>query len=305
MSFTDLTDKMEPEKLALIINSYLSEMSTIAIKHGGTSDKFIGDALMVFFGDPETLGETDDALKCIDMAIDMQERVKELQSHWRGLGAVEGISVRMGISNGFCTVGNFGSDLRLDYTILGSPVNLAARLQSMAEIDDMLVDENTKNLISNEVETEFFKEFTPKGFVRPIGVYKVKKLKSHKQDKIRLSHKGKRVEINVTDSTDIRAARLQSMAEIDDMLVDENTKNLISNEVETEFFKEFTPKGFVRPIGVYKVKKLKSHKQDKIRLSHKGKRVEINVTDSSDIRAAIEELKSIQEAYEKQLDKQD
>ena len=112
----------------------------------------------------------------------------------------------MGISNGFCTVGNFGSDLRLDYTILGSPVNLAARLQSMAEIDDMLVDENTKNLILNEVETEFFKEFTPKGFVRPIGVYKVKKLKSHKQDKIRLSHKGKRVEINVTDSSDIRAA---------------------------------------------------------------------------------------------------
>ena len=206
VSFTDLTDKMEPEKLALIINSYLSEMSTIAIKHGGTIDKFIGDALMVFFGDPETLGETDDALKCIEMAIDMQERVKELQKHWRGLGAVEGISVRMGISNGFCTVGNFGSDLRLDYTILGSPVNLAARLQSMAEIDDMLVDENTKNLISNEVETEFFKEFTPKGFVRPIGVYKVKKLKSHKQDKIRLSHKGKRVEINVTDSSDIRAA---------------------------------------------------------------------------------------------------
>ena len=118
-------------------------MSTIAIKHG-TIDKFIGDALMVL--DPETLGETDDALKCIEMAIDMQERVKELQTHWRGLGAVEGISVRMGISNGFCTVGNFGSDLRLDYTILGSPVNLAARLQSMAEIDDMLVDENTKNL---------------------------------------------------------------------------------------------------------------------------------------------------------------
>ena len=67
---------------------------------------------------------------------------------------------------------NFGSDLRLDYTILGSPVNLAARLQSMAEIDDMLVDENTKNLISNEVETEFLKNLHLKvlsgllGFIR-------------------------------------------------------------------------------------------------------------------------------------------
>ena len=99
------------------------------------------------------------------------------------------------------------------------------------------------------------------------------------------------------------AARLQSMAEVGDMLVDENTKNLISSEVETDFVKEYTPKGFVRPIGVYKVKKLKSQKEDRIRLSHKGKRVEINVTDSSDIRAAIEELKSIQQAYEKQLNK--
>ena len=87
----------------------------------------------------------------------------------------------MGVSNGFCTVGNFGSDLRLDYTILGSPVNLAARLQSMAEVDDMLIDENTKNLISSEVETDFVKEYTPKGFVRPIGVYKIMKFKSKKR----------------------------------------------------------------------------------------------------------------------------
>ena len=70
-----------------------------------------------------------------------------------------------------------------------------------------------------------------------------------------------------------------------------------------DFVKEYTPKGFVRPISIFKVKKLKSKKEQSIRLSHKGKRVEINVTDSSDIRAAIEELKSIQQAYEKQLDK--
>tara|TARA_B100000579_G_scaffold432403_1_gene449163 strand:+ start:444 stop:1730 length:1287 start_codon:yes stop_codon:yes gene_type:complete len=208
VAFTDLTDKMEPEKLAAIINSYLSEMSTIAIKYGGTIDKFIGDALMVFFGDPETLGETNDALKCIEMAIAMQNRVAELQSHWKNLGAANGISVRMGISNGFCTVGNFGSDLRLDYTILGSPVNLAARLQSMAEYDQMLVDENTKNLIESEVKTAFVKEYTPKGFARPIGVFRVDGFKSqdYMKNHIRLSHKGKRVEINVIDSSDIRAA---------------------------------------------------------------------------------------------------
>ena len=208
IQFTDLTDTMEPEKLAKVINSYLSEMTTIAVKSGGTIDKFIGDALMVFFGDPETLGETNDALKCIEMAIAMQNRVAELQSHWKNLGAANGISVRMGISNGFCTVGNFGSDLRLDYTILGSPVNLAARLQSMAEYDQMLVDENTKNLIESEVKTAFVKEYTPKGFARPIGVFRVDGFKSqdYMKNHIRLSHKGKRVEINVIDSSDITAA---------------------------------------------------------------------------------------------------
>ncbi len=208
VSFTDLTDKMEPEKLAAIINSYLSEMSTIAIKFGGTIDKFIGDALMVFFGDPETHGETNDALKCIEMAIAMKERVAELQNHWKNLGAANGISVRMGISNGFCTVGNFGSDLRLDYTILGSPVNLSARLQSMAEYDQILVDENTKNLIEQDVKTTFIENYTPKGFVRPIGVFRIDgfKSKNYMKDHIRLSHKGKRIEINVIDSSDIRAA---------------------------------------------------------------------------------------------------
>ena len=208
--FTSISEhfKTNPQGLTELINRYLTPMTGCVIDHDGTVDKFIGDALMVFFGDPETLGETNDALKCIEMAIAMQNRVAELQSHWKNLGAANGISVRMGISNGFCTVGNFGSDLRLDYTILGSPVNLAARLQSMAEYDQMLVDENTKNLIESEVKTAFVKEYTPKGFARPIGVFRVDGFKSqdYMKNHIRLSHKGKRVEINVIDSSDIRAA---------------------------------------------------------------------------------------------------
>ena len=208
VQFTDLTDTMEPEKLATVINSYLSEMSTIAVKSGGTIDKFIGDAIMVFFGDPETEGETQDALKCIEMAISMQRRVRELQKHWIKMGVKNGIAVRMGISNGFCTVGNFGSDLRLDYTVLGSPVNLAARLQSAAEQNKILIDENTKNLINNEVETSHFDTMTPKGFARPIQTFEVMDFKSeyHRESRKPLTHTGKRVEINVIDSSDIRAA---------------------------------------------------------------------------------------------------
>ena len=208
IQFTDLTDTMEPEKLAKVINSYLSEMTTIAVKSGGTIDKFIGDAIMVFFGDPETEGEVQDALKCVEMAILMRQRVEELQKHWKKMGVTNGLGIRMGISTGCCTVGNFGSDLRLDYTVLGSPVNLAARLQSAAERNGILIDENTNNLINDVVQTEKNNTITPKGFVRPIDTFILKDFKSqsHKDKRKMLSHSGERVEINVTDSSDIRAA---------------------------------------------------------------------------------------------------
>ena len=208
IQFTDLTDTMEPEKLAKVINSYLSEMTTIAVKSGGTIDKFIGDAIMVFYGDPETEGEVQDALKCVEMAILMRQRVEELQKHWKKMGVTNGLGIRMGISTGFCTVGNFGSDLRLDYTVLGSPVNLAARLQSAAERNGILIDENTNNLINDVVQTEKNNTITPKGFVRPIDTFILKDFKSqsHKDKRKMLSHSGERVEINVTDSSDIRAA---------------------------------------------------------------------------------------------------
>ena len=208
IQFTDLTDTMEPEKLAKVINSYLSEMTTIAVKSGGTIDKFIGDAIMVFFGDPETEGEVQDALKCVEMAILMRQRVEELQKHWKKMGVKNGLGIRMGISTGFCTVGNFGSDLRLDYTVLGSPVNLAARLQSAAERNGILIDENTNNLINDVVQTEQNNTITPKGFVRPIDTFILKDFKSqsHKDQRKMLSHSGERIEINVIDSSDIRAA---------------------------------------------------------------------------------------------------
>lgn len=205
--FTDLSDSLEPERLAAVVNSYLSEMSTIAIECGGTIDKFIGDAILVFFGDPETEGEEEDALRCIEMALRMKNRVGELQSHWKKLGVHKGIKVRMGITTGFCTVGNFGSEQRLDYTVLGSPVNLAARLQTMAPADAILVSETTHHLISSHLECEHFDEIAPKGFVRPVQIYQVNDFisKTHRERRRKLSRVGKHVEVNVIDSSDIRA----------------------------------------------------------------------------------------------------
>ena len=217
VKFTDITDSTEPERLATIVNSYLSEMSAIALEYGGTIDKFIGDAILIFFGDPETKGDVEDALSAIEMSIRMQKRVLELQKNWKKLGLTDGLTVRMGISTGFCTVGNFGSDLRLDYTVLGSPVNLAARLQGMAEPGEIVIDETTQNLVGEELDVIKHKTFTPKGFLRPINTFKVRGFKKTELRKLnrKLSRAGKRVEINVIDSSDIRAA-LSELKQIQD-----------------------------------------------------------------------------------------
>lgn len=206
--FTDLCDMLEPERLAVVINSYLSEMASIAIECGGTIDKFIGDAVLVFFGDPETEGEQEDALNCIEMAIRMKSRVAELQNHWRKQGVTNGIRVRMGITTGYCTVGNFGSDQRLDYTVLGSPVNLASRLQTVAPADTILISESTHALVQDYVVCEHFDEILPKGFVRPVQIYKADDFISdeHREQRRRWSMVGERVEVNVIDRSDIRAA---------------------------------------------------------------------------------------------------
>ncbi len=81
--FTAMTEELQPEEMTALINEYLTEMSRIALKHGGTIDKFIGDAVMVFFGDPETLGPAEDAKACLRMAVEMQHRLSELNVHWR------------------------------------------------------------------------------------------------------------------------------------------------------------------------------------------------------------------------------
>tara|TARA_Y100000590_G_C15640122_1_gene984632 strand:- start:239 stop:1525 length:1287 start_codon:yes stop_codon:yes gene_type:complete len=173
VKFTDLSDSLEPEQLSAIINSYLSEMSKIAIEYGGTIDKFIGDAILIFFGDPESKGSKIDAKNCILMAKEMQLKINEMQEHWKEYGAEKNLSVRIGITTGYCTVGNFGSEMRLDYTVLGSPVNLASRLQSKANPNSILVSEATYNLLKDEFIFKEFDEIIPKGFVRPIKIYEI------------------------------------------------------------------------------------------------------------------------------------
>ena len=208
VNFTDLSDSLEAEKLALILNNYLSEMSLIAINSNATIDKFIGDAILSFHGAPETLGDENDAINCISMALEMKERVDELQSFWIRQGVKDGLKVRYGISSGFANVGDFGSSVMSDYTAIGSSVNLASRLQSIAPENEIIISDTTYNLVKNQINCEEYEEITPKGFVRPVKTYKVISFKNKTNIKTKRSYskKGNHVDIQIFDSSDMKAA---------------------------------------------------------------------------------------------------
>jgi adenylate cyclase len=176
VDFTSTAERMQPEELTALLNEYLTEMSSIAAAHGGTVNKFIGDAILVFFGDPETRGAVEDAGACLAMALDMQRRLAELNVRWRKRGIAEPFRARMGINTGFCNVGNFGSDDRMDYTIIGAEANLAARLQSVAEPGGIVLSYETFMLVRDMVRARPLEPITLKGIAYPVVPYAVEGL---------------------------------------------------------------------------------------------------------------------------------
>lgn len=171
--FTELSEEMEPEGLTDLLNNYFNEMSQIALKYGGTIDKFIGDSIMIFFGDPTSRGAKEDTMACVSMAIEMRKHMKILRQKWQSKGIKTPLQIRIGISTGFSTVGNFGAENRMDYTIIGKEVNLASRLESLCEPGEILISYETFALIKNKVMCRDKGEITVKGFSRPVPIYQI------------------------------------------------------------------------------------------------------------------------------------
>jgi class 3 adenylate cyclase len=171
--FTATTERLQPEQITSLLNEYFTEMSNIALKHGGTLDKFVGDAILIFFGDPESKGEAEDAKACLHMAADMQRRLAELNVKWRNEGVEHPFRVRMGINTGYCNVGNFGSVDRMDYTIIGAEANLAARLQTIAEPGHIVISYETYALVRDILVAHALPPITMKGISRDVVPYAV------------------------------------------------------------------------------------------------------------------------------------
>ncbi len=184
--FTAITERLQPEHITALLNEYFTEMSEIALKYGGTIDKFVGDAILIFFGDPETKGESEDAKACLRMAAEMQRRIAELNVKWRNEGVEHPFRVRMGINTGYCNVGNFGSADRMDYTIIGAEANLAARLQSIAEPGRIVASYETYALVRDLIQAHALDSITMKGISHEVIPYAIEGLLDAEGNKIEI-----------------------------------------------------------------------------------------------------------------------
>jgi adenylate cyclase len=182
-NFTATTERLQPELITQLLNEYFTEMSAIAHEHGGTIDKFIGDAMLIFFGDPETRGDRADAQACLRMAWHMQRRLVELNAKWRAQGIEQPFKARIGINSGYCNVGNFGSADRMDYTIIGAEANLAARLQSIAEPGGIVISYETFALVNDIITSHALPPITMKGISREVIPYAVDSMIDTSADK--------------------------------------------------------------------------------------------------------------------------
>ena len=172
-NFTATSETLQPEDLTNYLNEYFSEMTKIALDHGATIDKYIGDAVMLFFGDPTSKGEREDARACVKMSLKMQEKMIKLRKKWKSSGFYDPFQIRIGINTGYCNVGNFGSDQRLTYTIIGGEVNIAARLESAGDANKILMSYETYAHAKDFIDVKELSSIKMKGISRDVKVFEV------------------------------------------------------------------------------------------------------------------------------------
>ncbi|NHB57409.1 adenylate/guanylate cyclase domain-containing protein [Acinetobacter shaoyimingii] len=213
--FTELSETLIPDDLAFVLNDYLSHMTEIAKQYGGTIDKFMGDAILIFFGDPDSQGTEQDAKNCLDMALSMRQQMKFLRERWLKMGYPP-LHIRMGISTGYCHVGNYGAVHRMAYTIVGRDANLAARLQSAAEIDEILISDDTHKLVKNDYLCAPQAPIELKGIQQPVKSWQVMEKYANKKDSQQwfdYEYKGFHLVLNLEEVQNYEYAELLSVLE--------------------------------------------------------------------------------------------
>jgi class 3 adenylate cyclase len=170
--FTSMSDRMEPEELIDGLNHHFTVMTDVAFRHGGTLDKYVGDGILAFFGDP--IPFEDHAERAVVAALEMRQRLRGLRAKW-SINGDEELNVGIGISTGYVTVGNIGSATRTEYTVIGNHVNLASRLAQIAGRDRILVSERTLAApnVRDRVHATPLEKVALEGFLRPIAIFEI------------------------------------------------------------------------------------------------------------------------------------
>lgn len=169
IGFTALSERLPPREITLLLNQYFSRMTDIVFEHDGTLDKYIGDGLMAVFGAP--LQKPDDAARAIRAALSMRHELSLLQDR---LPADHVIDIRIGINTGRVVAGNIGSPRRLEYTVIGDPVNIASRLESLAAPNQILIGEETRRLVGDAFDIHAIGPRRIKGKRAEVPVYEVR-----------------------------------------------------------------------------------------------------------------------------------
>jgi len=169
-NFSSFAENLEPEELFQLLDAYLSEMTTLIYRYDGTLNKINGDGMLIFFGDPIPLD--DHAQRAVMMAKDMQRKVLALRDEWLQYG--HELALGIGINTGYMTVGNIGSQMHKDYTVIGNQVNVAARLESLAKPGQILISQRTYSRVKEMVDVEKVGEIRVKGLYHPVFTYNVK-----------------------------------------------------------------------------------------------------------------------------------
>ena len=190
VSFSTFSEQLEPGQLVKLINEYLDSMTGIINKQGGTLDKYIGDAIVSFFGAPVEM--EDHAHKACKTACLMQLELKKLTKKWESEGwpeLVVNMKQRIGINTGLMITGNMGSSKRFNYTMMGDNVNLAARCESGAQfygVDTMITESAKREAESYQDDFVFRKldQIVVKGKTQPVNVYELTGLKEHVPEKL-------------------------------------------------------------------------------------------------------------------------
>ena len=172
--FTTISEKLAPEQLTELMNEYLDEMTRILFEHGGTLDKYIGDAIMGFWNHPAA--QPDHAQRAVECAISMQRKLAELRQKWLSQGLPK-VEVRAGINTAVCMVGFIGSDIQMNFTCLGDGVNLASRLEGANKAYNtlmMISDTVHAGIDKKLISTRFLDFLAVKGKNKPVEVYEVR-----------------------------------------------------------------------------------------------------------------------------------